>query len=560
MHYSITFAVGQSQLIGQTPEAPELMELDPGVTIEGVFFKGGYKPMIPFAEIMRRETGIDQYVVDAAYGGTSLSPRDGVDPALNWHPTTPGGLWERALAALRDRIASLEAEGHTVSVDRVVIAQGASDAVGALVDLYPDALQAWLSAIKLEFGDPTPIYMLQTGNTALEGTPVQGFQTQIREAQAAVAAANAGVTLVPTDIAADGVELLDRIHYNNAGAALYGERIAQTVLGYDTAPTIRGTNLADLLGGTVESEAIVGGHGDDTVSGYFGADRIYGGTGRDILGGQDGNDLLSGGTGSDTMNGGPGNDRLIGGSGADILIGGTGADLLSGGEGHDILLGGTGDDRMIGASGRDTFIGGLGVDQVLFSLAEAGVGVDLLGQLESFGEALGDAFVSIENVFGSRFDDAIHGDGAANLISGGQGDDQITGRGGNDHLRGGPGDDMLRGHDGVDRLHGGSGADIFIFAQAKHSGAAGKDTVVDFEDGADLIHLRLMDADETRAGQQSFVFVGSAAFSASPGELRSFVNSRGDTLIQGDTDGVAGAEFQLRLLGEFALTADDFLF
>ncbi|MEM9197868.1 MAG: hypothetical protein AAGD12_08450 [Pseudomonadota bacterium] len=215
------------------------MELDPGVVIEGVFFSGGYKPMIPFAEIMRRETGIDQFVVDAAYGGTSLSPRDGVDPTQNWHPTTPGGLWERALAALGDTVASLEASGHTVSVDRVVIAQGASDAIGSLVDLYPDlypdALQAWLSAIKGAFGDLTPIYMLQTGNTAVNGVPVHGHQAQIRAAQAAIATATPGVTLVPTDIPVDGVELVGPIHHNNAGAALYGERSAQTVLGYDPA-------------------------------------------------------------------------------------------------------------------------------------------------------------------------------------------------------------------------------------------------------------------------------------------------------------------------------------
>ncbi|MEM9197867.1 MAG: hypothetical protein AAGD12_08445 [Pseudomonadota bacterium] len=90
--------------------------------------------------------------------------------------------------------------------------------------------------------------------------------------------------------------------------------------------------------------------------------------------------------------------------------------------------------------------------------------------------------MSIENLFGSRFDDQSHGDGNANVISGGQGDDQITGRGGNENLRGGPGDDILRGHDGIDRLHGGSGADVVLFAQAKHTGAAGKDTVIDFQD------------------------------------------------------------------------------
>ncbi len=42
---------------------------------------------------------------------------------------------------------------------------------------------------------------------------------------------------------------------------------------------------------------------------------------------------------------------------------------------------------------------------------------------------------SIENLIGSRFDDALYGDSAPNVLRGGPGRDRLVGRGGGDALR-----------------------------------------------------------------------------------------------------------------------------
>ena len=64
------------------------------------------------------------------------------------------------------------------------------------------------------------------------------------------------------------------------------------------------------------------------------------------------------------------------------------------------------------------------------------------------GDALGDTFISIENVIGSNSADALTGDGGNNALYGGLG---------NDSLSGGTEDDFLYGGDGADTLNGAAG-------------------------------------------------------------------------------------------------------
>ena len=52
------------------------------------------------------------------------------------------------------------------------------------------------------------------------------------------------------------------------------------------------------------------------------------------------------------------------------------------------------------------------------------------------GIAAGDTYSSIENVYGSNFDDSLRGDDNANSIWGANGNDIMYGRGGNDVLEG----------------------------------------------------------------------------------------------------------------------------
>ena len=72
------------------------------------------------------------------------------------------------------------------------------------------------------------------------------------------------------------------------------------------------------------------------------------------------------------------------------------------------------------------------------------------------GDAAGDVFDSIENLYGSDYADTLYGDDASNVISGAGGDDTMYGR---------AGDDILNGGAGENKLWGGAGADGFVISE-----------------------------------------------------------------------------------------------
>ncbi|MDA0967555.1 MAG: M10 family metallopeptidase C-terminal domain-containing protein [Proteobacteria bacterium] len=147
------------------------------------------------------------------------------------------------------------------------------------------------------------------------------------------------------------------------------------------------------------------------------------------LTGTDQDDTINGGDSEDLIKGREGNDKLYGGANDDTIYGHMGNDKLFGEGGHDYLYGGKGNDVLKGQQGHDTL----------------------------FGQA---------------------------------GNDQLFGGEGNDILKGGSGNDKLLGQAGVDILYGGSDADTFIFKAIKDSSISkGVDTIMDFEDGIDLIDI-----------------------------------------------------------------------
>ena len=102
----------------------------------------------------------------------------------------------------------------------------------------------------------------------------------------------------------------------------------------------------------------------------------------------------------------------------------------------------------------------------------------------------------VENVIGSKFNDAIFGNDAANNISGGNGDDWLSGLGGDDVVSGGNGDDWIYGGLGSDTLTGGANADTFIFWSAdasKFTAGRPQDIITDFQHGLDAIDLSGLD-------------------------------------------------------------------
>jgi hypothetical protein len=133
----------------------------------------------------------------------------------------------------------------------------------------------------------------------------------------------------------------------------------------------------------------------------------------------------------------------------------------------------------------------------------------------------------------STHNDVLTGTAAANTLSGLAGNDLLRGRAGNDTLSGGNGSDLLEG---------GAGRDLFDFDSATHSAVgANRDVITDFVHLVDDLDLTGIDADPTRAGDQAFRFVGTAALSATPGEV-GWYSSGGNTVVRGSIDADAQAE------------------
>ena len=185
--------------------------------------------------------------------------------------------------------------------------------------------------------------------------------------------------------------------------------------------------------------------------------------------------IITGGAGNDTLSGLAGNDTLIGGSGEDTLEGGAGNDFLIGGDRFDTFVmrgavGGLGIDRIEGGSADglvDTYN-----DRLDFSGLAGRVTVDLAGGHFTATDDVATVTSNIhgiEYVIGSAFDDIFIGTADEN---------ELVGGGGNDTLRGGAGQDFLSG---------GLGVDSFVFDTGW-----GDDGIIDFENGAELLDMRLV--------------------------------------------------------------------
>jgi Ca2+-binding RTX toxin-like protein len=141
------------------------------------------------------------------------------------------------------------------------------------------------------------------------------------------------------------------------------------------------------------------------------------------------------------------------------------------------------------------------------------------------------------------------------------GNDLLTGTTKADKLLGLAGDDTLIGGLGKDTLTGGSGIDIFKYTSVKDSGitATIRDTITDFKHSEnDKIDLSALDANEKSAGDQTFAFIGNAAFSKTDatGQLRFDVKTG---VLYASTDKDTTAEFSIKLNGVTSLVADDFV-
>lgn len=230
--------------------------------------------------------------------------------------------------------------------------------------------------------------------------------------------------------------------------------------------------------------------------------NFFGTAADESIDGSNGNDSISGQGGADTIYGHGGGDSLSGdippGSGPSLL-GAAGDDTLYGQAGNDSLAGGVGNDRLYGGSGADTLYGNHSQD----------TGTDT-------------------------------------------GNDWLYGGSGDDRLYGQSGDDVLIGGHGYDWLTGGAGADLFVYLSGQDTG----DWIFDFQQGVDRIDLSAFSLNPED-------FVGAIApGDVGPGEVgyRTYMGAtQVETYVYIDTDGVQGADLEIRLISVNGVSSGDFV-
>lgn len=311
------------------------------------------------------------------------------------------------------------------------------------------------------------------------------------------------------------------------------------------------------------------------------------------------NDFLAGTSDSDLINVYAGNDTVYGGAGNDYIFdspgvtgqGTSGADHIYGGSGDDVIV-----SNLDGAG--NVYDGNDGIDMLNFAPMQYGVYVDLAQGFAQNRATLDTSPVQgIENVHGTLLKDRLYGNYQGNLLAGYGSDDFIRGYGGNDRLEGDDGFDVLfggtdndsiyggnqndvlygeagsdflsgdagtdfiSGGTGKDYLGGGLGADTFEFRALAHSGTtnATMDVILDFEHLVDDINVSRIDANAALAGNQSFVFKGSQAFSGA-GQVRYvYDRTNDDTVVLFNTDADNATEMAIRIDGIMRLSASDFI-
>jgi Ca2+-binding RTX toxin-like protein len=310
-----------------------------------------------------------------------------------------------------------------------------------------------------------------------------------------------------------------------------GPQIGADVDDETTPPTAgaaqTGTPQADLLMGTAGDDNIIAFAGDDVAMGNGGADAISAGEGGDFVSGGNGRDVIFAGAGDDQVLAGADNDIVYGDAGADRIFGDQGNDLITAGAGDDTVFGGAGDDLIVAevGDGNDVYFGdegggGTGIDTLDMSAATANVTVNL-----------GSGALSNGTAFSSQ-----------------TGNDTIWGI---ENVNTGSGNDTITASNAVNVMNGGAGDDTFRFTSTT---AANGDTIVTFEPG-DRIDLTGIDANIGAAGDQSFTLVNGAPTAA--GELGVSFETRADgdfTVVQGNIDGNADADFTIEIAGHQNLT------
>ena len=386
--------------------------------------------------------------------------------------------------------------------------------------------------------------------------------------------------------------------------AFAGQGVAYGQGGNDVLFAVEGTGF---ISGGPGNDLIIGSDGDDLANGDDGDDFMFGGLGSDTYWGGSGWDYLDGGEGFDwfnTFNQTEGVRTNLSSGFVDLgLITGATAygeialllpqnildvlgeratyeansnyesagsiDLLYNFEG---VRGTPFNDLIIASGPTDLEFTDLGPGGVAYGQAGSDVVIAPTGTAFISGGQDADLLIT-SGVEGEQI--TANGDGGNDWLLGGLSDDILRGLAGDDYLNGGIGNDFLEGDDpldplvigndilvggaGFDVLLGGLGEDIFAYYDADEAPLGDVlETIVDFEQRADIIDVSGIDARSDLAGNQDFEFVGSGSYTGGGGELRANAEN-GSTVIAGDIDGDTLDDFAIVIPFELEMTREDFI-
>lgn len=318
-----------------------------------------------------------------------------------------------------------------------------------------------------------------------------------------------------------------------------------TVTGNDDDNVVNagaGDDIVELEGGndTVVAQA---GDGDDHYDGGSGSDTYDASSvTTDVTADLEEETVVSSATGSDTVDDfenvttGAGNDTVTGNDDANCVDTGAGNDTVNLGAGIDVATLGDGDDTVVAEAGDgdDTYYGGSGRDTYDLSSTSADALIDLISERVTSVDVGTDIVIDFEKVKGGKGDDRIIANDAQNVIIGG------------------PGDDRFEFH---------SSASIGY-------GRGYRDQILDFSPGdrIDIDKIRDEFADNLSdtfedADIERFAIIAQGKDFSKPGELKlvhDMIDGHEVTILQGNTDWDAQAEFELELAGHYVLTDNDF--
>lgn len=255
----------------------------------------------------------------------------------------------------------------------------------------------------------------------------------------------------------DGIDTLD--------LSSYGTSVALNVNlagGTATTGTTTWANFSSI-------ERVLTGRGNDTVTGSDEGETIWTGDGNDLVYANGGDDEVWGGAGSDDLRAGAGADSLYGEAGNDTLRGSTGTSYLDGGSGSNAFYLYSGANQVESTNGTDTVYYSDGaVIGATISNVNYGVFVNLSGadygiadggalvenaatsywrktatEWEAmvasgtaqwladndgkgfYGNAQGDTYTLVENLWGTGYNDVLIGNDLSNIIFAGNGNDAV---------------------------------------------------------------------------------------------------------------------------------------